>query len=150
MRAAAGGIRCLVALIWGLALVGGGGAVATAATPTVEQDPVAAIRALVPGESLVLEHVLITRTVQGLIVDVMDQGPIKGEESMDATVCGVALAAAIFGIGAGILGFIAAGTGAASTVVLAGYTFTGAQVGMMAAISGSYAALLAWISRYVC
>lgn len=65
------------------------------------------------------------------------------------TFCGTALAAALFGMGAGVLGVIAAMTGS-GTVVIAGFLLTGAQVGMLAGISGSYAALLAWISRYVC
>lgn len=67
----------------------------------------------------------------------------------NTTICGTALAAALFGIGAGILGVIAAATGS-GTVVIAGYLLTGAQVGILAGISGSYAALLAWVSRYVC
>ena len=65
------------------------------------------------------------------------------------TFCGTALAAVLFGMGAGVLGVIAAMTGS-GTVVIAGYLLTGAQVGVLAGISGSYAALLAWISRYVC
>lgn len=132
--------------------MGGNGAVAAAPTTTPEQDAVAAIQSLPIGGQLVLGNAVIAKTEQGLVVDVLNRGPTIQLASMPtaASFCGVALASAIFGIGAGVLGFIAASTGGTGTVILAGYVFTGAQVGMMAAISGSYAALLAWISRYVC
>lgn len=63
--------------------------------------------------------------------------------------CGVALASAVVGMGAGVLGVIAAVTGS-GTVVIAGYLLTGAQVGILAGIAGSYSALLGWISRNIC
>jgi hypothetical protein len=65
------------------------------------------------------------------------------------TFCGTALAAALFGMGAGVLAVIAAVTGS-GTVWIAGYLLTGSQVGVLAGIAGSYAALLAWVSRYIC
>jgi len=68
---------------------------------------------------------------------------------LNGSFCGTAMAGAFFGIGAGILGVIAAMTGS-GTVVIAGYLLTGSQVGILAGLSGSYAALLAWISRYIC
>jgi len=149
MARARGSIRYLVALVLGLSLVVGSGTVASAA-PTTEESAVAAIQSLAPGETLSLGNVLVTRTAQGLVVNVVGVSPVKDMASTDdATFCGTALAAAIFGIGAGILGVIAASTGS-GTVVIAGYLLTGAQVGVLAGISGSYAALLAWISRYVC
>jgi hypothetical protein len=149
MGRARGSLRYLVALMLGLSLVVGSGTVATAATPTAEQSAVEAIQSLEPGEQLVLGNVLVVRTTAGLVVHLLDKNPGVQPPSTDDSFCGIALAAAIFGIGAGILGVIAASTGP-GTVVIAGYLLTGAQVGVLAGISGSYAALLAWISRYVC
>jgi hypothetical protein len=130
----------VVALILSASLVMGSGTVASARPPTPEQ----AIEALAPGQHVVLGNVVVARTVHGLVVDVLDQSPTT------ASFCGVALASAIFGIGAGILGVIAASTGGSGTVMIAGYLLTGAQVGVLAGLSGSYAALLAWISRFIC
>ena len=134
----------LVALVLSASLVMGSGAVAATPAPSVEQSAVDAIRSLVPGETVAVGNALVTRTAQGLVVDVVEQGPTTA-----ATFCGVALASALFGMGAGVLGVIAASTGS-GTVVIAGYLLTGAQVGVLAGLSGSYAALLAWISRFIC
>lgn len=145
MRSAVGrptAIGLLVAVM----LVVGSGAVAAPPAPTVEQSAVAAIRSLVPGETVAVGNALVSRTVQGLVVNVVEQEPAL----RTATFCGVALASALFGIGAGVLGVIAASTGGSGTVVIAGYLLTGAQVGVLAGLSGSYAALLAWISRFIC
>lgn len=62
----------------------------------------------------------------------------------------MALAAAIIGIGAGTLGVIAAMTGGAGTVVIAGFLLTGSEVGMLAGLTGSYGAVLGYVSRYIC
>jgi hypothetical protein len=142
MRSAVGrptAVGFVVALILSASLVLGSGTVASARPPTPQQ----AIEALAPGQHVVLGNVVVARTVHGLVVDVLDQSPTT------ASFCGVALASAIFGIGAGILGVIAASTGS-GTVMIAGYLLTGAQVGVLAGLSGSYAALLAWISRFIC
>jgi hypothetical protein len=129
-----------------VSLTAGTGAIAATPATTVEQDTVAAIEALTPGEQLVLGNTLVTRTKQGLVVDLVRQGPTIHTA---ATFCGTALAAAIVGIGAGVLGIIAATTGS-GTVLIAGYLLTGAQVGVLAGIAGSYAAVLGYISRYIC
>ena len=142
------GLRYLIALLLSMALITGAAVSAQASPVFANGDPAAAIESLAVGQVLILDTAVITRTEQGLVVEPLQTKQI--EPSTDATFCGTALAAAIFGIGAGVLGFIAAGTGGTGTVLLAGYVFTGAQVGMMAAVAGSYAALLAWISRYVC
>jgi len=109
---------------------------------------VAALQSLAPGEELVLGNALVIRTAQGLVVHVLREDAVP-LPSADASFCGVALAAAVVGIGAGILGVIAAATGP-GTVVIAGYLLTGAQVGALAGMAGAYAALLAWISRNIC
>lgn len=140
-------MKTIVALVLSVLLMTMG-SVAVAATPAhaSEQDAVGAIQSLGTGEELVLGNALVTRTAQGLVVNVLNQDK---QASADATFCGMALAAAIIAIGAGALGIIAASTGA-GTVIIAGFTLTGAQVGMLAGFSGSYAAVLGWISRYVC
>ena len=140
IRGRAAALLTAVMLAAGL-LVGGGAVSASAAPP----DPVAQVTALAPGETLVLGSAVVTRTSHGLSVRALAP-PAFG---MDATFCGVALAAAIVGIGAGVLGVIAAATGS-GTVVIAGYLLTGAQVGILAGLSGSYAALLGWISHNIC
>jgi uncharacterized membrane-anchored protein YitT (DUF2179 family) len=136
-------IRLLAAFVLSLSLLMGSGAVASTPPPTPQQ----AIEALAPGQHVVLDNVVVARTVQGLVIELVDHGP---NIQLASTFCGAALASAIFGIGAGILGVIAASTGGTGTVMIAGYFLTGAQVGVLAGISGSYAALLAWISRFVC
>ena len=143
-------LRYLAALVLSTSLLAGTSAVAATPATTVEQEAVAAIQSLAPGEHLVLGTALIARTTEGLVVTALQPKRPNIQLASTATFCGTALAAAIFGIGAGILGFIAASTGGTGTVILAGYAFSGAQVGMMAGISGSYAALLAWISREIC
>ncbi|MGO3150940.1 hypothetical protein [Glutamicibacter ardleyensis] len=69
--------------------------------------------------------------------------------SARASFCGVALATAIIGVGAGALGVLAAVTGG-GTVVIAGYILTGAQVGVLAGIATSYTAVLGWVSINIC
>lgn len=148
MRSAVGrptAVGFLVAVMLSASMLVGAGAVAAPPSPTVEQSAVDAIRSLVPGETVAVGNVLVTRTVRGLVVDVVEQEQALGTASF----CGVALASALFGIGAGVLGVIAASTGS-GTVMIAGYLLTGAQVGVLAGLSGSYAALLAWISRFIC
>ncbi len=76
----------------------------------------------------------VTRTATGLTVD-------AGTAAPRASFCGTALATAIIGVGAGALGVLAAVTGGGS-VVIAGFLLTGAQVGLLAGIAGSYAAVL--------
>lgn len=147
-------LRYVAALVLCASLLVGNGAAASTPTTTPEQEAIAAVQSLKVGqEVVVLGNVTVARTSEGLVVDVVRKDLVvypAANVHTAATFCGVGLASAIFGIGAGLLGFIAASTGGTGTVILAGYVFTGAQVGMMAAISGSYAALLAWISRYVC
>ena len=66
-----------------------------------------------------------------------------------ASFCGVALAAAIVGIGAGALGVLAAVTGG-GTAVIAGFVLTGSRIGVLAGIAGSHAAVLGWVSHNIC
>lgn len=145
-------LKCLAAMALCASLLVGTGAVASAPTTTPEQEAAAAIQSLQVGHEVVLGNVTVARTGQGLVVNVIQREPVvytAASVQPAASFCGVALASAIFGIGAGILGVIAASTGS-GTVVIAGYLLTGAQVGVLAGISGSYAALLAWISRFIC
>ena len=145
--------RCFAILALCASLLVGGGAVAATPATTPEQDAAAAIQSLQVGQEVVLDNVIVARTAEGLVVDVVQREPLiytAADIHTAASFCGVALASAIFGIGAGILGVIAASTGGTGTVILAGYVFTGAQVGVLAGLSGSYAALLAWISRFIC
>lgn len=141
-------IRC-AAVFWlclSMLVVGGGVA---SARPAAADPAVAKVAALAPGEVMVLGTALVTRTNQGLSVEALAPkaaGPMLGTT---ATFCGTALASAIIGIGAGVLGVIAAATGS-GTVVIAGYLLTGAQVGILAGIAGSYSALLGWISTNIC
>lgn len=138
-------LRYVAALALTTSLFVGSGAAASPPAPT--QEAVAVIQAMAPGEELVLGNALITKTRHGLVVNAIN--PAATQPATNASFCGMALAAAIIGIGAGTLGIIAASTGA-GTVIIAGFTLTGAQVGMLAGFSGSYAAVLGWISRYVC
>lgn len=145
-------IRYLAAMALCASLLVGTGAVASAPATTPEQEAAAAIQSLQVGEEVVLGTARVARTSAGLVVEVLQKKPavyLAASIRTAATFCGVALASALFGIGAGILGVIAASTGS-GTVMIAGYLLTGAQVGVLAGISGSYAALLAWISRYIC
>lgn len=138
-------VRYFAALLLSTSLMVGSGAVAAAPAPTPEQAVALAIKSLAPGERVVIQGLAIARTSEGrLAVDTL-----RPTIQTAATFCGTALAGAIFGIGAGILGVIAASTGS-GTVMIAGYLLTGSQVGVLAGISGSYAALLGWISYNIC
>lgn len=90
---------------------------------------------------------IITKTDTGFAV----AAPFSTDKtaSTQASFCGVALATAIVGIGAGALGVLAAVTGG-GTAVIAGIVLSGAQVGVLAGISASYAAVLGWVTYNVC
>ena len=95
------------------------------------------------GESLIIPgsqgSVLVTKTSAGLALGVL--GVTENSGSTVDSFCGVALATAIVGIGAGALGVLAAMTGG-GTAVIAGFVLTGGQIGVLAGISGSCAAVL--------
>lgn len=66
-----------------------------------------------------------------------------------ASWCATSLAAVIFGIGATALAAAAVATGGGS-VVIAGVTLSGAQLGGLAAAAGSFAALEMYIDSKIC
>lgn len=109
------------------------------------------IEALAEGDSLSIPGeqgaVLVTKTSSGLALSVA--GASDNSVSTYASFCGVALATAIVGIGAGALGVLAAVTGG-GTAVIAGFVLTGSQIGVLAGIAGSYAAVLGWVSHNIC
>lgn len=111
---------------------------------SVQKADVRSIKALDVGQSHTIANTTttVTRTPAGLSVD-------SGTPVLRASFCGTALATAIIGVGAGALGVLAAVTGG-GTVVIAGFLLTGAQVGILAGIAGSYAAVLGYVSTYIC
>ena len=66
-----------------------------------------------------------------------------------ASWCATSLAAVVFGIGATALGAAAVATGG-GTVVIGGVALSGAQVGGLAAVAGSFSALEAYIDSKIC
>lgn len=145
-------IKYLAAMALCASLLVGNGAVATAPTTTPEQEAAAAIESLPVGGEVALGNVVVARTSEGLVVNVIQREPLiytAASIQTTATFCGSALAAALIAIGAGVLGVLAAATGP-GTVLILGYGFTGAQLGMLAGVAGSYAAVLGYINRYIC
>lgn len=66
-----------------------------------------------------------------------------------ASWCATSLAAVLFGIGATALAAAAVATGGGS-VVIAGVTLSGAQLGGLAAVAASFSALEAYIDSKIC
>lgn len=105
------------------------------------------IQRLVVGQSHTLQgsSLTVTKTTNGFTTNLSS----TEAASTRASFCGIALATALIGIGAGALGVLAAVTGGGS-VIIAGVALSGAQLGVLAGVATSYTALLGWISLYIC
>lgn len=144
----------------------GGGTVAANASPVVapgattaitaatapsltetQMQEVTTIQNLKFGESHRLQGsaLTVTKTTTGFATS-LEQSTVA---SPMASFCGIGLATAIIGIGAGALAVLAAVTGG-GTVAIAGIILTGAQLGVLAGVATSYTAVLGWITLNVC